>query len=303
MTIVPGLLLTTCHLQNDGIEDLIRLVASVEAALLGNEVVSLRHIILLQGCRSTRRREIQRQLPPWVELLFTDRSLSSPAARNVLISHLLADSRFDSRAFVGFPDDDAWYPTGALACVARHFGSAIDLQLLLSRYGPCPSAADCNGGCRASLQQALSHGACAAIFVRAGLLAQLGGFSELLGLGTELSGGEDTEFVHRAFQHANKQILCVPGTLVGHAAADPLKKAKYYEGALAAIMAHSHTSTAARMALLRKLLAGVWLVIRHRMSVSQYLRSLRRARATASFVRVGVSATPERTRHNVHKKS
>ena len=119
------------------------------------------------------------------------------------------------------------------------------------------------------------------------LLAQLGGFHPLLGLGTKLSGGEDTEFVHRAFHRARKHSLCIPGFLVGHAAADPKKKAAYYEGGLAAIMAHSRTSAAARVALIRKLAVGVGLVITRRMSASHYLQSLRTARAHAPIVRAG----------------
>lgn len=287
MTVPPAVLLTTCHVHNDGTGDLLKLVASVGAALRNGEVGSLRHIILLQGCTSAERDEIKPQLPPWVELLSTDAKLSSSRARNVMIRHLVENDRFDPDAFVAFPDDDAWYPSGALACVARHFRGPADLQLLLGRYGPSPSADRCGAAFRATLQQALSRGACAAIFVRASLVAQLGGFHELLGLGTELSGGEDTEFVHRAFHFAKTQTLCVPGFLVGHAPTDPAKKATYYEGGLAAIMAHSHTSAAARMALVRKLVVGAWLVIRRRMSASQYLQSVRRARANAPAVKAG----------------
>ena len=199
MSVPPAVLLTTCHVHNDGTGDLLKLVASVGAALRNGEVGSLRHIILLQGCTSAERDEIKPQLPPWVELLSTDAKLSSSRARNVMIRHLVENDRFDPDAFIAFPDDDAWYPSGALACVARHFRGPANLQLLLGRYGPSPSADRCGAAFRATLQQALSRGACAAIFVRASLVAQLGGFHELLGLGTELSGGEDTEFVHRAF--------------------------------------------------------------------------------------------------------
>jgi hypothetical protein len=280
-------LLTTCHVGKDGLDDLFRLVASAQTALDNGEVRHLRLIALLQGCSSAECEDVERRMPQWVELLSTEASLSSPAARNALIHHLLKQADYDPAAIVGFPDDDAWYPRGALSCVARHFGDSVDLQLLLCRYGPEPSADGCGQAFRPTLQQALSRGACAAIFVRAGLLAQLGGFHELLGLGTELSGGEDTEFVHRAFHRAHGRSLCIPGFLVGHAAADPVKKAAYYEGGLAAIMAHSHTSTAARLALIRKLAVGAWLVINRRMSAARYLTSLRRAADNAPTVRAG----------------
>jgi hypothetical protein len=290
MSRVSAFLLTTCHLQKDGVDDLLRLVGSVDSALPEQALDSLKHIILLQGCSCARRSQIEAQVPQWVRLLSTTRSLSSPAARNAMLDHLLADEGFNPDAFVGFPDDDCWYPPGALACVARHFGTKPDLQLLVSRYGPSPSAAECVTARRASLQQALSRGACAAIFVRASLVARLGGFHELLGLGTKLSGGEDTEFVHRAFHYAKGEAAYVPGTLVGHAEAEPAKKANYYEGGLAALMAHSRTSSAARLAVMRKIAVGGWLVIRHRMSVRQYYRALRKARANAPILRAGLSA-------------
>src|SRR5206468_4920904 len=117
--------------------------------------------------------------------------------------------------------------------------------------------------------------------------AELGGFHELLGLGTELRGGEDTEFVHRAYHSARGQAAYIGGTLVGHAAADPVKKATYYEGGLAALIAHSRRSWAARVALVRKIGVGAWLVIRNRMSPLEYVQALSRARAHAPLVRNG----------------
>lgn len=282
------ILLTTCHLQNDGVADLFGLIASEEATLRGNEIARLRHIVLLQGCTAKHCDEIRKQLPNWVEPLSSEQTMSSPAARNVMIRYLLSREAFNRAAIVGFPDDDAWYPEGGLACVARHFRNP-QLQLLLTRYGPSPSASQCADAFRPTLQQALSRGACAAIFLRAGLLAELGGFHELLGLGTRLRGGEDTEYVHRAFHRARGQTLCVPGILVGHEAADPVKKATYYEGGLAAIMAHSHASATARVALIRKLAVGVALVLTRRMSARHYLQSLRKAWVNAPLIR-----SPER---------
>lgn len=283
-------LLTTCHLQKDGLDDLFRLVASVGAALDQQEVASLQHIILLQGCNSTRREEVQRQMPQWVTLLSTQESLSSPAARNAMLEHLRSEGSINPDAFVGFPDDDCWYPRGALACIGAQFETRPLLQLLVSRYGPSPSADRSATTHHATLQQALSRSACHSFFLRGGLLAQLGGFHELLGLGTQLRGGEDTEFVHRAFHCAVGEAAYVPGTLIGHAAAGPAKKARYYEGGLAAVMAHSHASSSARLALIRKLAAGLWLVVRQHMSAGEYVRSLRKARAYAPILRAGIAA-------------
>lgn len=288
-----AILLTTCHLRNDGIEDLDRLIASIQVALRAGEVGNLRHIILLQACTSAQRQAIESRFPKSVELLSTEESLSSPAARNLMIQRMLGDDRFEPGAFVGFPDDDAWYPGGALGCAARHFSEPAGLQLLLCRYGPNPDASGCDKAFRPNLQQALSRGACAAIFVRAGLVARLGGFHESLGLGTTLCGGEDTEFVHRAFHLASGRVRCLPGVLVGHSAADPAKKVKYYEGGLAALIAHAHVSVEARMAMVRKLAVGAWMVLGRRMGWSQFVAAVRKAHANAPTVRRGPSLTIE----------
>ena len=278
-------LLTTCHLHLDGVSDLMRLIESVAASLEGGEVAEIRHIVLLQGSAPSESIVLQLQLPDWVDLLSTEARLSSSAARNHMIGHLLSAGDFDPEAIVGFPDDDAWYPLGTLGKIADYFARDGALQLLLARYGPDPSVARAGAAYRPTLQQALSSGACASIFVRARTLAQLGGFHPLLGLGTELSGGEDTEFVHRAFQVAKRHSLIVAGTLVGHEAAEPVKKMKYYEGGLAAIAAHSSASPAARLALVRKLLVGVGWMIAGRMTPHDFVRAVKRARTRVPALR------------------
>lgn len=293
--ITPGrsaALLTTCHLERDGLSDLFRLVGSIQAAIDDSEVEDLRHIILLQGCTSSQKKDLIGQFPPWVELLSTAESLSSPMARNVLIGHLFDRQEFDPYGFIAFPDDDAWYPEGALKCVSRHFRGSGHWQLILARYGPDPSAGSCDRIVRASLQRALTNGACATIFIRADLLAELGGFHELLGLGTELRGGEDTELVHRAYHRAPGRVGFIPGVLVGHGTAEPRRKAQYYEGALAALMAHRACSVEARLVWLRKLAVGIWLVLRRRLRWSDYVGAVRKARDYAPLLQSG----PKRAR-------
>jgi hypothetical protein len=108
------ILLTTCQLQKDRVADLFRLTASVEAAIVDGEVHKLRHIILLQACTSQQCDEIRSELPNWVELLSSEEAISSPAARNVMIRHVLDHGAFDPSAIVGFPDDDACILVAAL---------------------------------------------------------------------------------------------------------------------------------------------------------------------------------------------
>lgn len=277
-------LLTTCNLQTDGTRDLLRLVHSVDAASRSGEVGRVRHIVLLQCSDGAQQKELEKALPACVELIASPEALPPSTARNELIRHWRSSENFDPDDFVGFPDDDAWYPTGALACIARQFDSER-LEFLLCRYGPDASSGDGARAARPSLQRALSQGSCAAIFVRARLLDKLGGFNELLGIRTRLSGGEDTEFSFRAFNMAAGQSLYLDAFLVGHLASNPAKRARYYEGGLAAIMAHSRSSTAGRVALVRKLLVGVWLVLNRRLSWHAFASAVERARKNVSAIR------------------
>ena len=277
-------LLTTCNLESDGTSDLMRLLDSVAGAAGAGEVESLRHVVLLQNCREEEGAELARSAPPFVEFLTRTESLSPSTARNVLIDHWRRSELFDAAAFVGFPDDDAWYPPGALSRLSREFDDQR-IQFLLCRYGPDASSINPAKAVRPTLQQALSRGSCAAMFVRGRLLERLGGFNELLGIRTTLSGGEDTEFSFRAFNMAAGQALFVDAFLVGHAASNPAKRAGYYEGGLAAIMAHSRSSAAGRVALARKLLVGLWLVANRRLSWRAFSAAVDRARKHVGAVR------------------
>lgn len=303
-TVAPGreacavYILTTCHLANDGLEDLTRLVASVRAAVDEGEVGQLRLMALLQGCSTAECSEAARAMPQWVELLPTEASLSSPAARNFLIVQLLEKADFDPTAVAAFPDDDAWYPPGALRCIKESFAERRDSEFLITRRGPRPSAEECSSLVRPSLQTVLSNASCNTIFLRRRLLDRLPGFDERLGLGTVLAGGEDTEFAIRAFNLARDRTLYVHSTLVGHSVPDGAKKAKYYEGGLAAILAHSNDSLAGRLALIRKIAVGLWWVATMQLSTAKFCSAIRRARANAPAVRSrnSIPETRERAR-------
>ena len=280
-----AVMLTTCHVEYDGIDDLFRLIGSLEAALLAGEVQGLRLLVLLQGCDQGRGAKLAAELPRWVEIDSYPGRLSSSDARNQLLSWLDLGAHRNAPTFVAFPDDDAWYPPGSLGCIATQFARHPSAYLMLARYGFDASGDVCGQAHRASLHQALSHGACACLFVRPSALASVGGFSPLLGLGSLLRGGEDTEFVHRAFHHVDGRVMLLPGVLVGHAVADPVKKAGYYEGALAAMLAHRRASPAAYLAFLRKLAVGVYLVTRGRLRPGAFLSAIRAARHAAPALR------------------
>src|SRR4051794_7882456 len=132
MAVPSVILLTTFHLEKDGSADLRKLVESVSSAKRDGEIARLRHIVLVQGCGGVDLIELKRALPQWVDVLAVEKRLSSPLARNRMIHHLTERDDFDGEAIVGFPDDDAWYPTGALACIAGTLENSPELGLRMS---------------------------------------------------------------------------------------------------------------------------------------------------------------------------
>jgi glycosyltransferase involved in cell wall biosynthesis len=104
---------------------------------------------------------------------------------------------------LAFPDDDCWYPTGALEKVSSFFRDHPYIDILTG------SAANDDGkplGRRAKRSGRLSRtnvwtrGISIAIFLRREVIAQTGGFDEMLGAGsgTPIGSGEETDLLVRA---------------------------------------------------------------------------------------------------------
>jgi 2-beta-glucuronyltransferase len=117
-------------------------------------------------------------------------------ARNVGIRHACG-------RFIGFPDDDCWYPPDVLRRLARRLDANPNLDLILGKTVD-QFGIDSLGKFRAkggpiSKWNVWTSGNSNSIFVRSHLATASGGFDEALGVGsgTRFQSGEETDFVLR----------------------------------------------------------------------------------------------------------
>jgi len=111
---------------------------------------------------------------------------------------------------IGFPDDDCWYDTGVLEAVAGFFDTRPDIDLLsgrtldtsgvdsVNRYWP-----ESGPITRANV---FGTGNSNTIFVRRGVIADIGGFDETLGVGaaTPFQAGEESDFLLRCLARGHR---------------------------------------------------------------------------------------------------
>lgn len=136
-----------------------------------------------------------------VERFRSERGLSR--ARNAALPHVAAD-------LVAFPDDDCVYPDDLLARVARRFERETTLDGLTGRDQGARWPDDAATLTRDNVwNRAISF----TIFLRAGLVARVGGFDERLGLPS--SSAEEIDFLIRALD-AGARIEYDPTIVVTH---------------------------------------------------------------------------------------
>jgi hypothetical protein len=271
---LPKLLLLTTVSSIDRMPLLDRLINSIASEAANSTEID--HRILLQdgirhGVSAT---------PGSYRITFsrTPERLSLSAARNVLLTSLAGEPL--QGTVLAFPDDDAWYPPGLIEHVLGRFAHDTDLDLWICRYGSVPVAPQVRLAASPSFSQMLRHASSNTIFLRADVMERITGFSEELGLGTCIPGGEDTEFAIRAFARARASEL-MPLSCVGHRDPDPTIRARYYIGGLAALAHNLHDVRACRPALRRKLLVGVYHFLTARLKLADLLRAWRHAAAVA----------------------
>ena len=117
-------------------------------------------------------------------------------------------------SIIAFPDDDCAYPKTLLRDVSARFGSLPDADgiAVMSRdFDGKPSGPRWmpkQGWIRKNsvFRQAISYG----LFLRAGLIRQIGGFDESLGIGSKSTwqSGEETDYVLRALAQGLRIFYC-----------------------------------------------------------------------------------------------
>lgn len=266
MTPPPVILISTTDGRGDRPAQLQRMVASV--ARFRDASGTPVRLLLLRQCAE----DGPLSLPSWVEVRDVTGRLPLSVARNRLIETLT----IDDDAVVAFPDDDAWYPDGALDHIVGRFVTEPMLDFWFCRYASAPQPIVPDRESTPAIQDVLSHASSNTIVVRGRLLTRIGGFDPQLGVGAPLGSAEDTDFAIRAFRSARRSSM-LDAAAIGHRDPNGAMRARYYRGALVTIVRYARHVPGGRKAALRKVAVGAVLTAMRTMTVGDYRRAIRDA--------------------------
>jgi hypothetical protein len=252
-------------------EVLRRLIESIEGEITQRSGMRCTLHLLLQNCTDEELERLRPSLPSFVSPLAVPTRISLSAARNILLRSrgVSAAEPFD---IVGFPDDDCWYPPGALAFVADQFAADSDLDFWFCRYAsnPEPFAESPSQGATAGL--VVQHASSNTMFVRRLILDRVGRFDEDLGVGTPNSGGEDLAFALGSYLSSRKARFCDRAG-IGHRDKISEFGVRYYPGSLLALARHARAHKSVFAQYVRKIAVGIYLVLKGTLSAGQFLRA------------------------------
>jgi len=256
-------LIATTDAKSGRSDALDRMLRSVEGNISARPDKSIILLLLLQNCSDQLFRSMVDDLPPFARAIPIAYRTSLSGARNALLSYARSAGLISPSTVVGFPDDDCWYSNGLLGHVADTFAADSRLGLWFCRYSsnPCPLVRSPVVQKQAKLRDVVRHSCSTAMFVRGNPIVSGRKFDENLGIGTANMSGEDTEFALQAHLFGGRSMY-LPLAAIGHRDRDPRKRARYYRGGLIAIARHAKSEMRIAVELMRKLLVGVWLVLR-----------------------------------------
>ncbi|HWM46405.1 MAG TPA: hypothetical protein VNR11_05760 [Xanthobacteraceae bacterium] len=267
-------LISTTDTANGRPEVLARMLASLTREL--ERLPGSRCILalLLQNCPKERLISLQASLPPFVLACATPGRISLSAARNLLFERI-RDEHIEPDTVVGFPDDDCWYPDGALAFIVRQFAEQSPLDLWFCRYAASPSASAGAPLRRASVRDVVRNASSNTMFVRGRVLTRMARrddsqFDEALGVGTPNLGGEDLDFALRAHAAARLSFFC-DRALIGHRDKLQHLRATYYRGSLMVLARYALQNMDAAAEYARKVAIGLYLVLRRELPLRAFI--------------------------------
>lgn len=267
------LLFTTTDLSAHRGADYERLLASVDAGVGAG--LPVRHYVLLQNCGPEALARHRDAAPVHRRIEAVEGRLSLSAARNRLMAAASGEAPIGNGDIVGFPDDDCWFPSGFLTRLQGIFAARPVLDLVVCRCAREPDTTTFDTGdltpvsARAIVRLSSSN----TMFLRGSLPGPVGGFDPALGLGTPAGGGEDTDYVIRAFLRS-RETGFVDRALVGHPEPDRDSAAKYFRGAFVVLARHAGSRPALTREFLRKVLVGLYFIGRGKLSPVTYGRAL-----------------------------
>ncbi|RIY02598.1 hypothetical protein D3218_04330 [Aureimonas flava] len=269
-------LFSTANLSSGRSDVLARMIASVADAARVRPDMELRLMILLQCCDRAPADLLSPDEARFVTLLTAPGLVSLSAARNRLLAEGRRIGWMAGDEIVAFPDDDCWYPAGALAYVHDAFSARPDLDFWFCDYASAPVPVDGARERDASVHDVLRRASSNTMVFRSRVAREAGEFDPELGVGARLNGSEDTDYALRAFA-LSRRTRFMPLACIGHRDRNTAIRAKYYPSGLMVIARHARRVPALRGALVRKLAVGSALLARGELKPGAFLGALRTA--------------------------
>jgi hypothetical protein len=276
---VDALLFTTTDSAGGRSDELERMIRSVEQAMakFGLRVVQY---LLLQRHGSDKPLP---ELPGHIRATAIPERVSLSKARNLLLDLARKDGMFERSLMVAFPDDDAWYPEGTLDGMLALFAGDPTLDLAICRYSSSPVVlsalpVDLRIARPVNAGKFIANASSNTMFFRASRAARTGHFDESLGIGAPINGGEDLDYALRAYVASGEKAVWIDAPLVGHRDRLPWVRGQYYAGSLYALSRSATSSRAIAVQMVRKVLVGLYLLLRRELALADFSRALRLAR-------------------------
>lgn len=229
---------------------------------------------LLQGCHEVPPAISARiGADPRVTITCTPGLLPASAARN----RALAAADISDGDIVLFPDDDCWYPAGLLDHLAGTM-RARGGELLFVWYREPPLTGDERRDvtyARPTPTEVMRRTGMITMVLAGRVVREIGTLDERIGLGTDLSGGEDTDYAYRAYKVARGPLM-TRAALIGHRAlADDLTTRiavmpRYWPGLM--LQTLKHLELRLLPLALYRCGVGIALVLLRRLSLSDFVR-------------------------------
>jgi hypothetical protein len=261
-------LLTTTLANSPGFDLLPRLQTHLEDEVTRQGLL-LHWYVLIQGATDKQHRS----LPAFARCLYRGDVCGLSEARNQLLRAATSDGHIDG-ALVGFPDDDAWHPSGLLSALAEEFAAQPSLDLWFCGYASQPQEARGIRGHSPTTRELVRNASSNTLFVRGAVVQSVGSFDEQLGVGTPLGGSEDLDYALRCMA-VSRTISFVDRPLIGHRDKTSSKRADYYLSSAFVLRRHC-ALPGVRREYIRKLAVGVALVARQDMPARRLWKVLRR---------------------------
>ena len=254
-----------------------RMIDSIREHQASDEL-DIRHILLLQNTTEEEAEflRVKLNMPAWTTILTAPGIMSLSKARNIMLRHLWGTTSVTG--VVGFPDDDCWYQPGLLNRISQEMQNA---DLFFCKYATqITTVNSAPESYSPGYTDVVFNASSNTLFVDASLARRIGMFDEELGVGARYNGGEDLDYAVKAYRLAkSKKWISAP--LVGHRDKVEGLKANYFTGSARVLRRNALYSPAAFYHFLRKMLIGIYMIVKGDMPLVYLLEVFVRSKHNA----------------------